>query len=102
MSEFKDVTIVKAVNSYFEGQVTSRTIKFSDGSEKTLGFMLPGKYEFSTTAPEMMEIISGKLFVSLPGEKTREINGDQSFDVPGNAKFTISIIEATDYCCSYL
>ena len=45
MSEFKNVTIVKKANIYFDGKVTSRTVVFSDGSKKTLGIMLPGDYE---------------------------------------------------------
>lgn len=46
MSEFLNVTVVKKANSYFDGMVTSRTIKFNDGSRKTLGIMQPGEYEF--------------------------------------------------------
>ncbi len=44
MSEFKNVTIVKKANVYFDGKVTSRTVIFPDGSNKTLGVMLPGDY----------------------------------------------------------
>ena len=32
MMEFKDVTIVKKANIYFDGKVTSRTVIFPDGS----------------------------------------------------------------------
>ena len=66
MSEFKDVTIIKKANIYFDGKVTSRSIIFPDGSRKTLGIMLPGNYEFNTDEKEIMEIISGDLEVSLP------------------------------------
>jgi len=48
MSEFKDVTIIKKANIYFDGKVTSRSVIFPDGSRKTLGIMLPGEYEFNT------------------------------------------------------
>ena len=48
MSEFKNVTVIKKANVYFEGKVTSRTILFPDGSQKTLGIMLLGDYEFGT------------------------------------------------------
>ena len=48
MSTFENVTIVKAANVYFDGKVTSRTIKFADGSTKSLGLMQPGEYEFGT------------------------------------------------------
>ena len=34
MSEFKNVTVVKKANIYFDGKVTSRTLLFPDGSKK--------------------------------------------------------------------
>jgi uncharacterized protein YaiE (UPF0345 family) len=40
MSEFKNVTVTKKANVYFDGKVTSRSVLFSDGSEKTLGIDL--------------------------------------------------------------
>jgi len=103
MSEFNNVTVVKAANVYFDGKVTSRTIKFADGSIKTLGYMLPGEYEFGTAKPEIMEILVGDLEVLLPGETTwRAIKGGESFDVPGDSKFQLRIKTATDYCCSFV
>ena len=46
--DFKNVSVEKISNTYFEGRVTSRNIKFSDGTLKTLGVMLEGEYEFNT------------------------------------------------------
>ena len=57
MPEFKNVTVIKKANVYFDGKVTSRTVMFPDGSKKTLGVMLPGEYEFST-ADKAQEDIS--------------------------------------------
>lgn len=103
MSEFKNVTVVKAVNSYFDGKVTSRTVLFPDGSKKTLGVMLPGEYEFGTGDKEIMEILSGELEVLLPGEKAwKSIKGGQSFEVAANAKFQLKIGKLTDYICSFI
>lgn len=103
MSDFKDVTVVKKANIYFDGRVTSRTILFSDGSRKTLGVMLPGEYEFNTAEREIMEILSGDLDVMLPGESGwRTIKGGGSFEVPANAKFSLKVRVLTDYCCSFL
>ena len=73
MPEFNNVTIVKKANVYFGGNVSSRTIKFADGSSKTLGFMLPGEYTFNTADPELMEIIHGELEVLLPGAERQSI-----------------------------
>ena len=63
MSEFTNVTVSKEANVYFDGQVSSRTIIFADGTKKTLGVMLPGDYEFGTEVKELMEITSGELEV---------------------------------------
>ncbi len=69
MSEFENVSIVREANIYFDGQVTSRSIIFQDGSRKTLGIMLPGEYEFNTDDKELMEIMSGQLEVLLPNSE---------------------------------
>jgi purine/pyrimidine-nucleoside phosphorylase len=103
MSEFNNVTIVKQANVYFDGNVSSRTLRFSDGSEKTLGFMLPGEYQFNTAKAELMEIIAGNLEVLLPGTDVwQTITAGASFPVPANAQFTVKIISPTDYCCSFI
>lgn len=100
--QFENVTIVKKANVYFDGKVTSRTIIFPDGMRKTLGFMLPGDYEFDTGAREVMEILGGEMDVLLPGEKDwRTIKTGQSFEVPANSSFKLKLKGTVDYCCSY-
>ena len=66
MSEFTNVSVAKEANIYFDGQVISRTVIFTDGTKKTLGVMLPGNYEFATEVQELMEISSGAMEVMLP------------------------------------
>lgn len=103
MEEFDGVTVVRKANVYFDGKVTSRTIIFKDGSRKTLGVMLPGEYEFNTGDKELMEIMSGRLEVLLPGEtKWKTIKGGESFEVPAHSKFRLKVETLTDYCCSFL
>ncbi|BCU06208.1 pyrimidine/purine nucleoside phosphorylase [Allochromatium tepidum] len=103
MPEFNHVTVTKAANIYFDGQVTSRTLTFADGSRKTLGIMQPGEFEFGTQAAELMEILSGELDVRLPGEDGwRRVRGGESFEVPADSKFSVRVLTLTDYCCSFL
>jgi uncharacterized protein YaiE (UPF0345 family) len=100
---FEQVTVVKKANVYFDGNVTSRTVLFPDGTRKTLGVMLPGSYEFGTAAAEVMEVLDGEMNVLLPGAaEWRVYTAGQSFDVPANAKFKLKISGVADYCCSYL
>jgi purine/pyrimidine-nucleoside phosphorylase len=103
MPEFSNVTIIKKANVYFGGNVSSRTLRFADGSLKTLGFMLPGEYTFNTADKELMEILDGDLDVLLPeNDEWQRFKGGESFDVPANAQFTVRINTPTDYCCSFL
>jgi uncharacterized protein YaiE (UPF0345 family) len=103
MSEFKNVTVVREANIYFDGKVTSRTVMFANGSKKTLGVMLPGEYEFSTGDKEIMEIFSGDLDVLLPGERAwKTIKGGESFEVASNTRFKLKVRTLSDYCCSFI
>jgi purine/pyrimidine-nucleoside phosphorylase len=103
MSEkFENVTIVKKANVYFEGKVTSRTVLFPDGTRKTLGFMMPGDYEFSTGSREVMEVLGGAMDVLLPGtQEWHTFTSGQSFEVQANASFKLKLTGTADYCCSY-
>ena len=92
MTTFKNVTVVKKANIYFDGQVSSRTIQFADDTEKTLGFMLPGEYTFSSAAKEHMEIMAGELDVLLPEtEQWQSINAGESFAVPADFKSKLKL-----------
>lgn len=103
MSEFKNVTVIREANVYFDGRVTSRSVLFADGSTKTLGIMLPGEYTFDTGKPELMEILAGELDVQLPGSPGwKTVKGGESFEIAANAKFTMKVKTVTDYCCSYI
>jgi uncharacterized protein YaiE (UPF0345 family) len=97
------VSVVKAANIYFDGKVTSRTVKFADGSHKTLGIMLPGDYSFNTGVAEIMEVLAGSMDIRLPGSNEwRTYRAGSSFEVPANSKFDLKVKEVSDYCCSYL
>ena len=101
--EFHNVSVDLKSNTYFEGRVTSRNIKLSDGSLKTLGVMLEGEYEFNTVKKEIMEITSGEMYVLLPGSSEWQTFTDNtSFDLPAKSSFKVKIIKITNYCCSYI
>jgi hypothetical protein len=103
MSEFSNVTVVKAANLYFEGKIASHTILFPDGSKKTLGIMQAGEYEFSTGAAEIMEILSGRLEWQMKGESAwQPVRGGESFQVPPHSVFLMKVPVVTDYCCSFV
>lgn len=102
MSSFKNVSVVKEANIYYDGKVTSRTVEFDDGSIRSLGIMLPGDYTFGTNEAEIMEMLSGELDIKLPNEDWKTLNTPETFNVPANSSFDVKIKTVTDYCCSYI
>ncbi len=103
MNEFKNVTVIKKANVYFDGKVTSRKVVFDDGTKKTLGVMLAGDYEFNTDAAEHMEMLGGEMDVQIAGETEWTTYSEASaFDVPANSSFKLKVPSIADYCCSYI
>jgi purine/pyrimidine-nucleoside phosphorylase len=103
MSEFKNITIVKKANVYFDGKVTSRTLIFPDETRKTLGIMLPGEYHFNTADKEIMEVLSGNLEVLLPeSDGWKPVKSGEAFEVPAQSGFDLKVNSITDYCCSFI
>ncbi|MGB5791617.1 pyrimidine/purine nucleoside phosphorylase [Poseidonibacter sp.] len=102
MAEFNNVSIAKAANILFEGNITSRTIVFEDNSRKTLGIMLPGEYELNTVHKEVMDIQRGILEVKLPAQDWVQFEGPTTFEVPANSKFRLRVHSLVDYCCSFI
>ena len=102
MNNFKNVDVDKKANIYFEGRVISRNIFLKNGSKKTLGVMLKGKYEFKTESRELMEIISGKVNLKQKGNDDWElITEGMEFKVPRNSSFQLEVLELVNYTCSY-
>ena len=102
MDKYTNVNVDKLANIYFEGKVISRNIFFKDGSRKTLGVMLPGKYKSNTNAIELMEIISGNLSLKLEiYDDSKLIKRGMNFNVPKNSSFEVEILEVVNYICSY-
>ena len=102
-AEFSGVTAVAKANVYFDGKVVSHTIRFPDGSKKTLGLIYAGEYYFSTDAPERMDIIAGNSDVTLDGtSEWVPYSAGQSFHVPGKSGFKIRVASGiAEYVCSF-
>lgn len=102
-TEFSNVTVTSKANVYFDGKVVSHSLRFGDGSKKTVGLIYPGEYHFGTQAPERMEIIAGSCRVLLDGQtSSAEYGVGSAFDVPANSGFSIQVASGiTEYICSF-
>ncbi len=102
MSQFDNVSVVKAANVYFDGKCVSHTVVLADGTKKTVGVILPSSLTFNTGAPEIMEGVGGACRVKLAGASEWTTYGaGQSFNVPGNSSFEIACDEPYHYVCHF-
>lgn len=90
-----------SVNEYFGGNVKSLGYAAVNG-KSTVGVMNEGEYEFSTGSAEIMTVIQGKMEVKIQGQEGSYVYEDgESFHVPANAMFWVSVPFQTSYLCEY-
>ena len=102
MTHFENASIQKTANVYFDGKCISHNLTLPDGSRKSVGVILPATLEFNTGAPEIMEVIAGQCAVQLKGDNAVASYGaGQSFSVPGNSAFDITVSDTLHYVCHF-
>ncbi len=102
MSQFDNVTVEKNGNVFFDGKCVSHSVKFADGTRKTVGVILPSTLTFNVSTPELMEITSGTCRVKIGDEPEFKTYapGDR-FSVAANSRFVIEADEVINYVCSF-
>ncbi len=88
-------------NSYFNGDVQS--IGFErNGRRQTAGVIAKGEFHFGTDAPERMTIVSGELWVRLPGAEMRAFPAGTAFEVAAKSGFDVKAEAPVAYLCEFL
>lgn len=102
-TSFANVEVVTKANVYFDGKVVSHTLRFADGSKKTLGLIYPGSFHFDTGAPERMDIVAGSCRVRIAGQDGwQSYAAGTAFHVPGSSGFDIAVESGlVEYVCSF-
>ncbi|TWO31896.1 DUF1255 family protein [Seonamhaeicola sediminis] len=88
------------VNEYFEGNVKSLGLNNSQGNY-TVGVLLKGTYEFSTSTKEWMTLTSGNWDLELPGEEKKSYAIWESCEIPSGIVFKVYVNEDSSYLCRY-
>lgn len=97
------VAVTTKANVYFDGKCVSHSVRFADGTGKSVGVILPATLTFNTGAPEIMEGVAGSCRVRLKGEAEWKTYGaGESYDVPSNSSFDIEVSgEPYHYICHF-
>jgi uncharacterized protein YaiE (UPF0345 family) len=89
-------------NTYFDGGVQSVGFE-RNGRRQTLGVIDVGEFHFGTDAPERMTVVSGDLWVKLPGvTEWRAFAAGTSFEVPSKSGFDVKALSPVGYVCEFL
>ena len=102
-ASFSQVEVVTKANVYFDGKVVSHTVRFADGSKKTLGLIYPGSFHFGTEAPELMQIVAGSCRARIDGENEwKSYSEGSAFRIAGKSGFDIAVESGiVEYVCSF-
>lgn len=96
------VTVTTQASVYFDGKCISHGITLADGTQKSVGVILPATLTFNTGAPETMEGVGGECEYLLAGTDVWVKSGaGETFSVPGNASFQIRVTAPYHYICHF-
>ena len=86
---------------YFDGKVQSLGVNTDEGYA-TVGVMEPGKYTFSTSSEEHMNVVAGSMKVKLPGTDDWKVYGKgEKFVVAPDKSFDLELDNDVVYLCYY-
>ena len=101
-SKIDGVSVTTQANVYFDGKCVSHGITYPDGTQKSVGVVLPATLTFNTGAPEVMECVAGACEYKLKGSETWQRSGPgEKFSIPGNSSFEIRVTEPYHYICHF-
>lgn len=102
MSKFENVSVSKKANVYFDGKCVSYSLELPGGVSKSVGVIQPSSLTFTTSAPEIMEMVAGEAKVTLKGETAPiTYRAGESFKIPGDSSFDIEVVDTMHYICHY-
>lgn len=97
-----NVSVTTKANVYFDGKCVSHGITLADGTQKSVGVILPATLTFNTGAPETMECVAGSCEYQLAGtDHWVKSSAGEQFSVPGQSSFDIRVTETYHYICHF-
>ena len=101
-AKIDNISVTTQANVYFDGKCISHGITYLDGTKKSVCVILPSILTFNTNAAEIMECVAGSCEYKLAGTDAwfKSSVGEQ-FNVPGDSKFDIRVIEPYHYICHF-
>jgi hypothetical protein len=96
------VSVKTQANVYFDGKCVSHSLTQPNGTQLSVGVILPATLTFNTGAPEIMECVGGSCEYKLAGSNEWvKSSAGEKFSVPGNSKFDIRVTEPYHYICHF-
>jgi len=88
------------VNEYFEGKIKSLGFEL-EGTQYTIGVMLPGAYSVDTEKEEHITVTLGGFEICPPGLDWKTVKIGDTVVIPANATFDLKVSKPASYTCIY-
>ena len=100
-----NISVTTQANIYFDGKCVSHRITLADGTQKSVGVILPATLTFNIGVPETMECVAGACEYQLAGSDVWLTSCvGEKFSIPGNSSFHIRVAPghaAYHYICHF-
>ena len=88
------------VNEYLGGKVKSLGFEL-EGTQYTVGVMLPGEYSFDTEKEEHITVTVGGFEIRPPRAGWKKAKAGDTVVIPPNSKFDLKVEKPASYVCMY-
>ncbi len=88
------------VNEYLQGKVKSLGFEL-DGTQYTVGVMLPGEYSFDTEKEEHITVTIGEFNIRPPGADWKKAKAGETVTIPADSAFDLKVEKPASYICMY-
>ena len=96
--EYTEMNITQLAKIMYDGKVNFRHLRFNNGENRELGFMVAGEYEFTPEQCWCFVLVNGEVDVLLPGEtEYKTYVPDQDFIVDGGKTFK-AVVKEGKFC----
>jgi hypothetical protein len=88
------------VNEYLGGKVKSLGFEL-EGTQYTVGVMLPGEYSFDTEKEEHITVTVGGFEIRPPRAGWKKAKAGDTVVIPPNSTFDLKVEKPASYVCMY-
>lgn len=96
--EYTEMNITQQATVMYDGNVSFRHLRFDNGENRELGFMITGEYEFTPEQCWCFVLLNGEVDILLPGETEYKTYEPEQYFVADAGKTFKAVVKEGKFC----